>query len=200
MAIDKKAMIIIGLGNPGEEYAHTRHNAGRDAVALFAKDADLPPLQEMQKLLALASEGKMKKRLVFIALPQTFMNKSGETVKRMGVLSKKQISDHVVVVQDDLDLPLGTIKIVKNRGSAGHKGVESVMRALKTRDFARIRVGIAKASTIKKSQSEDAVIKTVIGKISPDEKLLLKKGIKKAAEALGILAESGLERAMNECN
>lgn len=200
MTVDKNALIIVGLGNPGEEYAGTRHNAGRDAVMLFAKEADLPAFEENKKLRALVTEGKANKHLTFVALPQTFMNKSGETLKSMGVFSQKRISENLIIVQDDLDLPLGTIKIVKNRGSAGHKGVESAMRALKTPDFTRIRIGIAKASTIRKSQSDSVVIKTVIGKISPEEKTLLKKGIKKAASALSIIAEHGVERAMNECN
>ena len=103
-------------------------------------------------------------------------------------------------MHDDLDLPIGTIKIVKNRGSAGHKGVESLMRALGTKDFTRIRIGIAKPAHLKKSQTEEVVLKTVIGHVSPDDTNLLKKGIKKAALALRTIAESGVERAMNEWN
>lgn len=192
--------IILGLGNPGKEYEHTRHNAGRNAALRFVKDNDLPSFEEHKKLRALVSEGAIEKTKIQTVLPEAFMNKSGVTAKNLKLKSKKQIAESVVVTHDDLDLPIGTIKIVKNRGSAGHKGVESVMRALGTRDFTRIRIGIAKPVHLKKSQSEETVIKTVIGRVTPDDANLLKKGIKKAAGALRTIAESGTERAMNEWN
>lgn len=191
---------ILGLGNPGKEYEHTRHNAGRNAVFLFVKENDLPPFEENKKLQARTSEGMIGKTNIQAILPETFMNKSGITAKNLKLKNKKQIMESLVVVHDDLDLPIGTIKIVKNRGSAGHKGVESIMRALGTRDFTRIRIGIAKPAHLKKSQTEEVVIKTVIGHISPDDANLLKKGIKKAASALQTIAQSGVERAMNEWN
>ncbi|OGZ46850.1 MAG: hypothetical protein A3J54_00090 [Candidatus Ryanbacteria bacterium RIFCSPHIGHO2_02_FULL_45_13b] len=192
--------IVIGLGNPGKEYEHTRHNAGRNAVLRFVKENNLSPFEENKKLRALASEDTIEKTKIWTVLPETFMNKSGITAKNLNIKNKKQIAESVIVVHDDLDLPIGTIKIVKNRGSAGHKGVESVMRALGTRDFTRVRIGIAKPAHIKKSQSEEIVIKTVIGKILPDDANLLKKGIKRAAEALRTIAENGVDRAMNEWN
>ncbi len=192
--------IIFGLGNPGKEYEHTRHNAGRNAVLRFVKDNDLPSFEKNKKLEALASEGAIENTKIQVALPETFMNKSGITAKSLKLKNKKQIAESVVIAHDDLDLPIGTIKIVKNRGSAGHKGVESIMRALGTRDFTRIRIGIAKPAHLKKSQSEKMVLKTVIGKISPDDTNLLKKGIKKAASALQTIIQSGVERAMNEWN
>lgn len=191
---------MIGLGNPGKEYEHTRHNAGRNAVLLFVKDNDLPLFEENKKLQALVSEGTIGKTQIRTVLPETFMNKSEITAKNLKLKNKKQIAESVVVAHDDLDLPIGTIKIVKNRGSAGHKGVESVMRALGTQDFTRIRIGIAKPAHLKKSQSKEAVIKTVMGKVSPDDTNLLKKGIKKAALALRTITESGVSRAMNEWN
>ena len=167
---------------------------------MFIKNGDFSPCEENKKLQASVSEGTIGKKHIQAILPETFMNKSGITAKNLKLKNKKQIAESVVVVHDDLDLPIGTIKIVKNRGSAGHKGVESVMRALGTRDFTRIRIGIAKPAHLKKSQSEETVLKTVIGKVSPDDTNLLKKGIKKAASALRTIAESGVERAMNEWN
>lgn len=192
--------IILGLGNPGAEYEHTRHNAGRNAVMLFAKNADLPPFEKDSKLDALTTKSAFGKTSMLVVLPETFMNKSGAAAKKLALKNKKQIAESAIVVHDDLDLPIGTIKIVKNRGSAGHKGVESIMRALGTRDFTRVRIGIAKPAHLKKSQSEEAVIKTVIGRVSPDDTNLLKKGIKKAASALQTIVESGVPRAMNEWN
>ena len=192
--------IILGLGNPGKEYEYTRHNAGRNAVVLFAKNADLPPFEKDLKLDALATKGAFGKTSMLVVLPETFMNKSGTAAKKLALKNKKQIAASVIVVHDDLDLPIGNIKLVQNRGSAGHKGVESIMRALGTRDFTRIRIGIAKPAHIKKSQSEEVVLKTVIGRVSPDDTNLLKKGIKKAASALQTIVEGGIERAMNEWN
>ncbi|TSC71541.1 MAG: peptidyl-tRNA hydrolase, PTH1 family [Parcubacteria group bacterium Gr01-1014_70] len=194
-----KNLFIIGLGNPGSEYEKTRHNAGRNAVSLFAKENDFPPFVVQKKLQALVSEYKLGDAHVTAMVPETFMNKSGSALKNLK-LNKKHIPKSLVVVHDDLDLPIGNIKIVTNRGSAGHKGVESVIRAVGTQDFIRIRIGIAKPSHIKKSQTEDAVLKTVIGRVSPDDANLLKKGIKKAAAALRAIVESGVERAMNEWN
>lgn len=191
---------IFGLGNPGKEYEHTRHNAGRNAVLLFIKENDFPPLEENKKLQALVSEGVIGKTRVTAILPETFMNKSGSAAKNLKLKNKKQIAESLIITHDDLDLPIGTIKIIKNRGSAGHKGIESVMRSLGTRDFTRVRIGIAKPAHLKKSQPEEVVLKTVIGRVSPDDANLLKKGIKKAASALRTIAESGVERAMNEWN
>ena len=104
------------------------------------------------------------------------------------------------MAHDDLDLPLGAIKIAKNRGSAGHKGVEDILRAAKTKDFTRIRIGIAKQSDIKKSQSAAEVQKIVIGKLSPQEKVLFQKGVKKAVAALRAIVTEGIAKAMNEFN
>ena len=167
---------------------------------VFAKNAELPPFEKDSKFEALATKGALGKTSVLLVLPETFMNKSGAAAKNVKLKNKKQIAESLVVVHDDLDLPIGSIKLVKNRGSAGHKGVESIMRALGTRDFTRVRIGIAKPAHIKKSQSEEVVLKTVIGRVSPDDANLLKKGIKKAASALRTIAESGTERAMNEWN
>ena len=194
------SLYLVGLGNPGAEYERTRHNAGRNAVLLFAKEHDFPPFEEQKNLRALVSTGIVGKTTVTAILPETYVNASGNTAKNLKLKSKKQIASSFVIAHDDLDLPIGTIKIVKNRGSAGHKGVESVMRALGTRDFTRVRIGIAKPAHIKKSQSEEAVLRTVIGRVTPDDANLLKKGIKKAASALRTIAESGVERAMNEWN
>lgn len=200
MATQKDELSILGLGNPGSEYARTRHNAGRMAVEKFAKEQGLSPFVFEKKLNALTSMGEVGKRMVTTVLPETFMNKSGDTARALKLGSKKQIAGSLIVVHDDLDLPVGRIKIIQNRGSAGHKGVESIMRTLATRDFARIRIGIAKPADIKKNQPEEKVIKLVIGKPTPAEDQLFKKGIKKAASAITTIAEAGVERAMNEWN
>jgi peptidyl-tRNA hydrolase, PTH1 family len=110
---------------------------------------------------------------------------------------------NLLVIHDDLDLPLGTIKMVFARGSGGHKGVESIMRALKTEEFARIRIGISapgKKNQAKKVQGEEKVIKMVIGKWKPGEEAVVKKVLKKAAEAVRLFATEGIESATQFAN
>lgn len=198
--MNSNTIIILGLGNPGTEYEQTRHNAGRNAVLLFANNYDLPEFKADNKLQALTSEGALGAVSVIMILPETFMNKSGETVKKLWIKNKKQIANSFIAVHDDLDLPIGSIKIVKNRGSAGHKGVESVMHSLGTQDFTRIRIGIAKQKDITKSQSKPTVHNIVIGKSSPEDRTLLKKGVKRATEALAVIVEKGVPAAMNAFN
>src|SRR3989344_6524480 len=137
---------VIGLGNPGEEYEKTLHNAGRLALEYFAQKNDFSDWDFSQKYDSLVSEGKIKKPAsakasagkenALLLLPETFMNNSGKAVKNL-------LPKNLIVVHDDIDLPLGKFKIAFGRGSGGHKGVESVMRALKTKDFWRVRVGVA---------------------------------------------------------
>lgn len=200
MTSQKRTLYILGLGNPGSEYARTRHNAGRMVVEKFANEQGFPSFALDKKLNALTTTGKIGKHAVIAVLPETFMNKSGDTARALKLGSKKQIAESLIVVHDDLDLPVGRIKIIQNRGSAGHKGVESIMRTLATHDFVRIRIGTAKPTEITKSQSKDKVIKLVIGKPSPQEEVSFKKGIKKSASAITAIVEAGLERAMNEWN
>ena len=191
--------MIVGLGNPGKEYENTSHNAGRNATLLFVKNSAFDPFKEDRKNKTLITSSTLHKKTVLCILPETFMNKSGSALHPLQ-LSKKAASEKLILIHDDLDLPLGTIKIVRNRGSAGHKGVESIIRAVQTQDFIRIRIGIARPLHLHKSQTEKTVEKIIIGKLPPEDVLLLKKGIKKAAVALGIIAQSGVERAMNELN
>ena len=188
--------IIIGLGNPGEEFNKTRHNIGFEAVDFFALRRDsgqaqkngFPEFTMEKKYNALVS----KSGKVILVKPQTFMNKSGLAVKKITAQSKK--SD-LLVIHDDIDLPLGKIKIVKNRGSAGHKGVESIIKAVGNKNLARIRVGIA-PSKGKDKAPENFVIK----KFSEEEQKIINKTVKKISDALELYMEEGLEKVMNEYN
>ncbi len=195
------ALVIVGLGNPGEEYDHTRHNAGRAAVEQLAKKEDFPDFVFNKKANALVSEGKIGKTKVTLVLPETYMNNSGKAVTAF-VKSVKAAKD-LLVLQDELDLPLGVLKMVFARGSGGHKGVESIMRAIKTDAFARIRIGISgegKKNQAKKVAGEEKVLKHVIGKWKPGEEVVAKKAIKRAAEVAGRFASDGLESAQQEAN
>ena len=159
---------IVGLGNPGEMYAETRHNTGRMAMEVLKK-------REIPKV-----------KLVFL---DTFMNKSGSGVAK--VIKSKKAAGKFIVIYDDLDLPVGTMKISFNRGSGGHRGLESVIRAVKTKEFIRIRIGIGKKNDVEKH---------ILGKFSPKEKEILKKVFKKVADAVEVISSESLEKAMTGFN
>ncbi|MDE2173191.1 MAG: aminoacyl-tRNA hydrolase [Patescibacteria group bacterium] len=190
------AFVIIGLGNPGKEYEKTRHNAGRNAVSLLAKREGFDELVFNKTANAVVGKGTIGGENATLVLPETMMNLSGKAVAAF-VKSPKAAKD-LLVVHDDLDLPLGTIKMVFGRGSGGHKGVESIMRAIKTKEFARIRIGISAAGKkhqAKKVSGGEKVIKHVIGKFKPAEEAALKKVLKKTAEAARLFISEGIEKA-----
>ncbi|MCX6790492.1 MAG: aminoacyl-tRNA hydrolase, partial [Candidatus Kaiserbacteria bacterium] len=190
-------LVIVGLGNPGKEYEKTRHNAGRSAVELIAKNESVGEFIFNKTSNALVVKGSVGGENATLVLPETMMNLSGKAV--IPFVKSPKAAKNLVVIHDDLDLPLGTVKMVFGRGSGGHKGVESIMRALKTKEFARIRIGISaagKKNQAKKVQGEEKVIKMVIGKWKPTEEVTVKKVLKKVAEATRIFASEGIEAAM----
>lgn len=204
-------MLIIGLGNPGKEYEGTRHNSGRESVFYFAKKQEFPDFELNKKALALVAESKIGKERVMLVLPETFMNKSGSAVGKLIKPQKtRQKHSHlggsavgremknVVVIHDDIDILLGKIKISYGKNSGGHKGVESVMRALKTKNFIRIRIGICPVSGRKPDHKEQ--MKFIVGKWKPTERTLIKKSFARTAQALETIITNSLERAMSEAN
>jgi PTH1 family peptidyl-tRNA hydrolase len=188
--------IVVGLGNPGEEYVETRHNVGRMVLDAFQKSLALKDWQLDNKLKALRIEAKVGKNKALFLKPETFMNKSGESVKLL--IKSKKAAETLIVIHDDLDLPLGKIKISFAKSSGGHKGVESVMRAIKTEDFIRLRLGISgetSSGKIKKPDGEEKVIDAILGDFKKTEALELKKTIKRAVLALELIIKEGRERA-----
>lgn len=168
--------IIVGLGNPADEYASTRHNVGKDMVkALRAK---LPTTAKVVDLNA-------------------YMNNSGAAIKKAVGTPKG-----LVVVHDELDLPLGRVKVSFGNSAGGHNGVKSIIAALKTQDFTRIRVGISPSTPSGKLKKPDAekIVDFVLGKFKPAEQEKLKKVQKTVAEALQLLIEDGPAAAMNVIN
>ena len=200
------AYIIIGLGNPGNEYAKTRHNAGRMTVELFAKTEGFPEFVLRKAAKASVSEGLIestgKDEKVSLVIPEVSMNLSGKVAPSF--VKSVKAAQKLLVIRDDLDLPLGVIKITGyGRGSGGHKGVESIMRALKTKEFAQMKIGISGATPkgkLKKPGSEEKVITHVIGKFSPKEELILKETLRRAAKAARLFVSYGIDKAMLEAN
>jgi len=195
------ALVIVGLGNPGKEYEKTRHNAGRSVVELLAKGIGADDFVMNKTAKALVTKGDIEGESATLVLPETMMNLSGKAVAAF--VKSPKAGKSLLVIQDDLDLPLGTLKMVFGRGSGGHKGVESIMRAIKTKEFARLRIGISavgKKNQAKKVQGEEKVIKLVIGKWKPAEEAVVKKVIRKSAEAIRIFAIEGVEAATQFAN
>ena len=188
--------IVVGLGNPGEEYIETRHNMGRMVLDSFVKKNDWSEWEMDKKLNSLVSDGKIGKNKVLLLKPETFMNKSGEAIKSL--VKTKKAAETLVVIHDDLDLPLGKIKISFNKSSGGHKGVESIIRAIKTEAFIRLRLGISNETAsgkIKKPQGEEKVIDAILGDFKKTENNDLKKVIKKSVLALELIIKEGREKA-----
>ncbi len=188
---------IVGLGNPGEKYEMTRHNAGRIVLAAFLKAHDMPAPVASAKYVSLISEADD----AFLMFPETFMNKSGSAVAKIVTSAKK--AKNLVVVYDDMDLPLGSIKISFGRSSGGHNGVESIIKTLKTKDFVRIRVGICPATPtgkLRKPKGEQKILDFLMGDFKTAELDVLKKVSKKITEAIDIIMAEGHVQAMNQFN
>ncbi|MEK7510925.1 MAG: aminoacyl-tRNA hydrolase [Patescibacteria group bacterium] len=195
------AYVILGLGNPGGEYTKTRHNAGRMVAELLANEKGFA-FAVKKSAHALVAEGVLGKEKVVIALPETMMNLSGKTAAAL--VKSKPAAKKLLVIRDELDMPLGAIKMtVPGRGSGGHKGIESIMRALKTKDFVQMKIGISPATPkgkLRKPEAGEDVVSHVLGKFSPKEELLLKKTLARAAEAAQLFVEEGIEKAMLVAN
>ncbi|HXK35213.1 MAG TPA: aminoacyl-tRNA hydrolase [Candidatus Paceibacterota bacterium] len=192
---------VAGLGNPGEEYKNTRHNTGRIILEWLAKANDFSNWEVNNKAKALISAGKIGKTKAQFIMPDNFMNNSGKSLPYF-VKSKKDLNQ-MVVIYDDLDLPIGKIKISYNKSSGGHRGLESIIRAFKSEEFPRVRVGISPATPsgkIKKPSGERAVEKQILGKFKDAELATLKKLSKKIGEALAMIATEGREKAMSIFN
>ena len=195
------AWIIVGLGNPGEEYEDTRHNCGRMALDYFAKDMKFGDWKEEKAAKAHVASGMVGKVATILVAPDTFMNRSGAAVPKF--VKSQKAAERMVVIYDDLDLPLGTMKLSFDRGSGGHRGLESIMSAVKTKKFTRIRIGIASATPsgkIRKPSGEKEVVDFILTKFKPAEEAKLKPIFKKVSEALQAIVVEGPQIAMNKFN
>ncbi len=188
-------MLIAGLGNPGQGYAHNRHNAGFICVKHFARTHGIRFDKRQGK--ARIGTGKAAGSRVVVAKPQTYMNSSGESVSRL--LHKFNISpDSLLVIHDDLDLPLGKIRIRQGSGPGGHKGVGSIISCLGSRDFVRLRVGIGRPDVTEPSEAD--IVDYVLSDFTPDEKQIMAQIMPKVSEAILCLLTEGLMATMNKYN
>lgn len=190
---------FIGLGNPGEKYENTRHNAG--AIVLFGvmESEHLPKPIKSAKLGGRLSEGVISGVEVRLLFPDTFMNQSGVVAKK---LVEEEDGAHLVVVYDDIDLPLGTIRVSYGKNSGGHKGLESVIEALGSKGFVRLRVGIAPLNAEGEPVRPDGekLDKYVLGLLTSRELEALKAIVPQAVAAIRTVVTEGYQAAMNRYN
>jgi PTH1 family peptidyl-tRNA hydrolase len=191
--------LIFGLGNPGKEYTSSRHNVGFMCINYFGKQYKIPT--ESKKAHARTGEGEVEGVKVVLAKPFTFMNRSGSSVKEL--MRKYDLKpEDLIVVHDDMDLPLGKIRIRVGGSSAGHKGINSIIEEITTPEFARIRVGIGHPEVPQDERGVHSpkVIDYVLNGFSSDEKQLLNKVIVRVGEAITCIITSGVEAAMTRYN
>ena len=184
--------LIVGLGNPGADYAKTRHNAGFLLVEKLAEQWKANWTNE-RKFLARVARADCAGKKVLLAEPQTFMNLSGEAVGALVQYYQLPLAKILVVV-DDADLPLGEIRLRPGGGTGGHHGLESVTQHLGAKEFARLRIGIGRKNEVRQITGH------VLGKFGADESALLEKVLERAAAQLECWLNAGLQPAMNQFN
>lgn len=180
--------MIVGLGNPGRAYAHTRHNVGFDILDIFAKKRHVRILGRQAR--ALVGSVDLYGEQILLVKPQTFMNESGQAV---GQIARKHNlkPDDILVIYDDLDLPLGKIRIRMRGSSGGHKGMRSIISHLHSEDFPRMRIGIGRSGE---------AIDHVLSRFNRKDRQIIDVTLEQAADALNTILEEGIEAAMNQYN
>lgn len=195
--------LIVGLGNPGEKYAGIRHNLGFTVVDKLVDrlQGTVDSWEKSNKFKSLICNLKAETYNLILAKPQTYMNKSGLAVALMAEYYKIA-PENIVVVHDELDLPLGKIKVRLGGAAAGHHGVESVIKELGTDKFVRIRLGIGnlKTQSAERKAIHVSAEKFVLAPFLHSEKSQVKHMVKKALKALDLLLSKGLEKAQSQIN
>ena len=185
--------LVVGLGNPGKQYAHTRHNAGADAVELLAKRHG-EKLKSDRKNRSKVAVTRIHDHRVVLAFPQTYMNESGVAVSGLAGWYGVDDPGHILVVHDELDLEVGRLKLKEGGGLAGNNGLKSIKQHLHTDAFLRVRIGIGKPPGRKLGANH------VLNKPTKAEAELLRVAIEEAADAVEMIVAQGIAAAMNVYN
>ncbi|MBU0667924.1 aminoacyl-tRNA hydrolase [Patescibacteria group bacterium] len=189
-------ILIVGLGNPGPEYKKTRHNVGFMVLDELAGELKLETFKPEKKFSAELATVHIDGKKIILAKPQTFMNLSGETVQSLSAFYKIK-PENIYIICDDLDLPLGQIRIRRKGGPGTHNGLKSVVEYI-GEDFPRLRVGIE--SRGKSAPALQETVSFVLTPFTSKERPLVQKGIKNAINSLLTIIKSGIDTAMNEYN
>lgn len=184
-------VLIVGLGNPGPEYAYNRHNVGFRVVDTFAQAHQMAFRRILHQ--ALIAEGRLAGQRVILAKPQTFMNLSGRSVRPLVSYYRVPLN-RLLVVYDDMDLPLGALRLRPRGSPGGHNGMKSIVQALGTIEFPRLRIGIGRPP------GHMSPVDYVLQNFRPDEEEILEGVLHRAAQAVCTFIEEGLEAAMNRFN
>ena len=182
---------LVGLGNPGREYSGTRHNVGFAFVKRVARDWGLEI--KKRKFMSKTAETRRDGEPLLLALPQTYMNRSGHSVREMLDFYRLG-TERLLVVTDDLDIPVGEIRVRKEGGAGTHNGMRSIVEWIETTAFPRIRVGIGPLPPDRDPAD------FVLSRFSPEESKKLSRGLTSAREALDMILADGIDRAMNAFN
>lgn len=183
--------LIVGLGNPENEYSKTRHNMGFDTINEIAKNNNINITKS--KFKGLYETGIIQGEKVILLKPQTYMNLSGESVKEIVDFYNIQPKE-IIVIYDDIDIDKGKIKIRKKGSAGSHNGMKSVIKELNSSEFGRVRVGIGQP------EFKNDMVNYVIGKVPEEEQEILQQGVKRAAEAVEEIIKNGIDIAMNKFN
>ena len=187
----KRTRLIVGLGNPGIQYAHTRHNAGFMVVDRLAEDFGIAV--NKKKFDVCYGLGNIENREVMLAKPMAFMNRSGWPVQKLAAYFKRSSKD-LIIVHDDIDLAFGRLKIKEKGGHGGHKGLKSIIDAVGEGEFVRLRVGVGRSGV------QNSVSDYVLGKFNAAEAKLLDVIIARARDAVVTILVEGIKVGMNRFN
>ena len=192
---------IIGLGNPGQKYSNTRHNLGFTLVEALRVTHGLPDWTDDKYANAKRSAGAMAGKPVELFLPQTYMNASGAAVQKL--VPKGEVTS-LIVVHDDIDLLFGEVKVAKGRGAGGNNGVQSIISTLGTKDFVRVRIGIAPTSfwtgKVKRPAGGGPLERFVLKKFSKKEQQQWPEILIRVRAAIETIITDGVAQAMNQYN
>ena len=183
--------LIVGLGNPGREYANTRHNVGFRCIDDMGRHAGIT-VSERRRTVVLG-QGRTEGEEVVLAKPRTFMNNSGEAVSYLMTRFPSSLQD-LLIIYDDMDLPLGKVRIRAAGSAGGHRGMESIVAAVGSTDFPRIRIGVGRPSP------GAGEVQYVLGPFTGEEKPLIEEAVSTVREAVSDILGHGLELAMNRYN
>ncbi|HKA05189.1 MAG TPA: aminoacyl-tRNA hydrolase [Acidimicrobiales bacterium] len=186
-------LLVVGLGNPGEEYARSRHNVGAEVVAELAERHG-GRLKLSKKERALTADVTIAGKRVTLAFPQTYMNDSGESVRLLARRHDIDDPNDIVIVHDELDLPVGRLKVKEGGGLAGHNGLRSLKQHLHSDAFRRIRIGVGKPPS--KERGADHVLR----RVSKKDRAELDVVVQEAADAVEMLVADGVAAAMTTYN
>ncbi len=184
--------IIVGLGNPKSEYKNTRHNMGFDVIDILADQYNI--VAETRKHKALCGKGMIEGERVILAMPQTYMNLSGESVRELVDYYKADVSSELIVIYDDVSLDLGMLRVRGHGTAGGHNGMKNIILHLGTDKFMRVRVGVGE-----KPKGYD-LADYVLGHFSPAEREIMDQTTIRAAEAVKTIITGGIDQAMNHYN